>query len=412
MIKEKYVNRVKEISLNVTQSKIDSIRKKDITKTGIRVYKDKFIGFAGAIGNVNENELEKIAIKSLDNKMPYKCELSKNIVKHEDYSDELKIADDVVKEFEEVLAVIEKSQPDFIFSNKINIVESETSLTNNDGLDLKYKDKYLNFELIIKEKTSINIFDTGVGFRSRKYNRNDLINLINDTCDVYKNKVTFPKLNKKTVPVIFNSADYVILTKFFQELNGNIFGSNSSLFSGKLGEKVFSDNFTLYQNNDSKNGPLRFFDDEGVINEGYNFPLIKNGVINSPYTDKKTSSKYNLPLTGTATCEYDGVPTLGFPSLKIKESEKSISELLNGEIGIFVDIASGGDFTSDGKFGTPVQVAYLFDGEKKVGRLPELQVSSDIFKMFGEDFVGVSKECINPLTNDKYVVINMEVAEI
>lgn len=33
MIKEKYINSIKEISLNVVQTDIKSIRKKDITKT-------------------------------------------------------------------------------------------------------------------------------------------------------------------------------------------------------------------------------------------------------------------------------------------------------------------------------------------------------------------------------------------
>ena len=32
MIKEKYINRVKEISINIVQTEIESVRKKDITK--------------------------------------------------------------------------------------------------------------------------------------------------------------------------------------------------------------------------------------------------------------------------------------------------------------------------------------------------------------------------------------------
>lgn len=41
MIKEKYITNVKEISLNVSQSRIDSVRNKNITKTGLRVYEDR-----------------------------------------------------------------------------------------------------------------------------------------------------------------------------------------------------------------------------------------------------------------------------------------------------------------------------------------------------------------------------------
>lgn len=132
----------------------------------------------------------------------------------------------------------------------------------------------------------------------------------------------------------------------------------------------------------------------------------------TPYTDKKTAKKYNLDLTGAATSEYDGVPTLGIPELKIKESEKTAKELLGGEMGIFVLMASGGDFTPEGNFGTPVQLAFLFDGEKFVGRLPELNVSSNVFDMFGNSFRGVSKNTISPVLNSRFLIMDMKVSEI
>lgn len=59
MIKEKYIKNLKEISINIVQSNIKSVRKKDITKTGFRVYDNGFIGIAGAVGKIDEVELEK-----------------------------------------------------------------------------------------------------------------------------------------------------------------------------------------------------------------------------------------------------------------------------------------------------------------------------------------------------------------
>jgi PmbA protein len=56
-------------------------------------------------------------------------------------------------------------------------------------------------------------------------------------------------------------------------------------------------------------------------------------------------------------------------------------------------MAAGGDFTSDGHFGSPVQVAYAYayayDDNTLVGKYPEFKISSQINSMFGEDFLEV-----------------------
>ena len=51
----------------------------------------------------------------------------------------------------------------------------------------------------------------------------------------------------------------------------------------------------------------------------------------SPYTDKRTANKYDLPLTGAAKAEYDSISTLKIPIMAIKESTKTAKELLGGE---------------------------------------------------------------------------------
>lgn len=408
MIKEKYTERIREISLNITQSMVDSIRQKDIKKTGLRVYENGNIGCAGAIGDYDEEELEKKAISSLEYKIPYNSKPGENMTRKEDYYTEIIPEDKIVGEIDELLATLRKEQPEFIFFNKINFTECELSLENTRGLDLSYRDKYMDFSLIFKEKASVNVFDGGVGFRGRRYDRIEIIKAVNDICNAYKNRVELP--GEGILPVVFSADDTSPLRKFLTDLEGNKFGSNSSLFSGKLGQRLFSKDFTLYQTNNPKDLPGSFFDTEGTINENYRYALIDKGVLMAPFTDKRTADKYNLPLTGAASGEYDGAPVLGMPNLMIKESEKTAKELLRGEMGIFVLIASGGDFTPDGNFGTPVQLALLFDGERFIGRLPELNITASVFDMFGDSFIGVSSDDLLPLTNSKSLITKMKVS--
>lgn len=410
MVKEKYISRIKETSINVSQTEIDSIRNKDIEKTGLRIYENGCIGYTGAIGNYDEAELEKRAKDSLKNNISYPYELEESTKKYEDFSKEIISEDKLVSETEELLTSIRNEQSDFYFSHKLYLTQSEVKIQNDNGLDLYYRDKLFTLALLFKEKSSINIMDGYVAFQGRKYDRKLALNMINEVCNAYKNKVELPK--KEILPVVFATDEPLPMRKLLQDLDGNSFGSGSSLLSDKRGKKLFNENFTLYQNNNPIDTFSPFFDAEGVVNENYRYNLIQDGVVISPYTDKRTAKKYNLPLTGSAVGEYDSIPTLGPPSLNIAESEKTAKELLGGDVGIFVLLAEGGDFTPDGHLGTPVQLSFLFDGEKLIGRLPELNLSSNVFDMFGESFRGVSKDTVSPLSNNKYLIMDMNVSEI
>jgi PmbA protein len=409
MIKEKYSSRIKETTLSVVQTRVESIRKKDISKTGLRIYKDGYIGVSGAIGDYSEEELEKRAREALDLKIPYDYEISQDKKERMEICPEIIDESQFLNEMETFLEELRNQQPDFSFFHKIRLVDRETSLVNDMGLDLQFKDRYIALELGIKDKASSNLFDAFTGYEGRKYDRNEMIKFTNDICNAYKNKVKLPQGTK--FPVIFNASDHLFLKQLMIDLHGQRFATGSSLLSGKIGEQVFNENFTLYQSLNPEDTLKPFFDAEGIVNENYRYPLIENGRLVSPYTDKKIASKYNLPLTGSSAADYDGVPSLAFLNLKVKESDYTLKELLQGQMGILVMIASGGDFTPNGDFGTPVQLAFLFDGEKLIGRLPDIQLSSNVFDMFGKDFVGAGNNNLFPLDSEKYIVMNLNVSK-
>lgn len=406
MIKEKYIKNIKEISINIVQSRIKSVRKKDIRKTGFRVYKDGFIGISGAVGKADETQLENRAIENLKLQIPYPHSPTANLIKKVDYRKETLSNEDFVREVEELLEILRDEFPDFILSNTIFIKELESKLINDKGLDLSYMDRVVVATIIIKEKESVNIFDAFAAYMDREYSKDEILKIVRNTLIAYRNKVELPKIGK--LPVIFAEHDDFVLKKLMEELNGYKVGAGASLFKDELGKKKFSDKFTLYQSAEEEDiTGIEFFDAEGVINQDYKYNLIEEGKIISPYTDKKTAAEFNLPLTGSATADYDKVPSLAPRNLKVKVSDKTLKELLDGELGVLVSLASGGDFTQEGVFGTPVQLAFLTDGEKLLGKLPELTISGELFSMFGDDFLGKSKD--KELLGERNLVLKLNV---
>lgn len=409
-MKEFYSINSKQTSLNIAGSVVESVREKNILKTGLRVYEDGFIGVSGAIGDFDAGELEKRARAALKARVEYPYEITADAQKDVFVDKEIIRKECFVNEIEEVLEYLRKNQSDFIFSNKINISTLTASLKNEKNLDLNYKDSALAFELVFKEKSSSNIMDGFIGFEDRRYNKKDLLNMADGVLNAYKNKLDF---KEGTYPVVFATIDDTPLIKFMSDLNGRVFGTGASLFSNKIDKKIFNDTFTLYNTMNPEDVCLvPFFDSEGTINKNYKFPLIENGVLKAAYTDKKTAAMFSLPYTGSAVCEFDSIPQPGFTKLKVRECEKTAKELLGGDMGIMVVVASGGDFTPDGNFAAPVQLAYLYDGEKFIGRLPEVQVSSNVFEMYGNGFRGLSKNSIFPLGNIKAMIMDMNVTRI
>lgn len=406
MIREKYIKRVKELSVNIVQTEIESIRKKDITKRGFRVYHKGYIGVAGAVGDADEAELEKKAIDNLKLNISYPYRPSENLVKEIDYREETLSDEELISEVEEFLSILKEEFPEFTFSNKICINEMETSLVNDMGLDLVHKDRFVMADLIIKEKSSVNVFDAYAYYGDRVYNRDKLLEVVRQILTAYKNPVELPFEGK--MPVVFIDKDTMPLSKIIEELNGYKVGTGASLFKDYIGHKKFNENFTLFQSAEKEDlTSFEFFDAEGVVNKDFKYPLIEKGKIIGPYTDKRTAHKFNLPLTGSASCEYDTVPTLAPRNFKVEASDKTLKELLKGQMAVVVVIASGGDFTEEGVFGTPVQLAFLTDGERLIGKLPEISLSGELYSMFGEDYIGKSKD--EPFLGQKFLALNLDV---
>ena len=59
----------------------------------------------------------------------------------------------------------------------------------------------------------------------------------------------------------------------------------------------------------------------------------------------------------------------------------------------------------------PVQIGLLTDGEKILGRVPPFTISTNMFDMFGKDFIGVAKYN-KEIFNDKVMLFKCQVGKL
>ena len=392
---------INEISINVTGTKIDAIRKKNLTKCGCRIYDNGYIGIAGCYGEPTKETWDQ-AEANLASQTPYPYEPEKNIERVRDLR-KIDLSEDVyIHDMERLLEILLKEYPQFLLSNKMSLTETQVSLSNDAGLNYINYDKTIDMGLVVKYKNSVNVFDSFIVYISREYNFEEMLKEARNSLDAYLISASLPK---DRMPVILSQEE--VLGKFTESLNGETIGTGVSLFTDKINTKVFHEDFSLYQDRSDTRYHLPFFDMEGTVSDQNRLALIDHGLIKYAFTDKKNASLFSLPLTGAAGGQYDDVPSLTSPSLNVAYGDRTLKELLGGELAVLAKITAGGDYTNSGDFATPVQDAYLTDGERILGRLPELSITGNLYDMFGKDFIGCSSD--TPFMTNHALVMRMNI---
>jgi len=413
MRREIYCEKSKKTVLDMVNNRITSVKKVDVVKTGLRLYKNGCIGVAGAIGAYNENSLTDRAKQMLNFRIPYDCEPTGEIKRSVDLADNSLLTNDTfIHTSEELLTMLSRQYPQFAFNNKIYHEEYETQLKNDCGAELFWRDKQVMVGLLIKHKQSLNMMDAYGVTLSREYDLQSVFEAVSKICACYDEKIAPPA---EKMPVVFLSHED-ILGKFSTDLNAHMLGAGGSLFSDKIGQKLFADAFSLAV----ERNPLErynervhcFFDAEGTVLPDDRFVLIENGVLRAPFTAKKVAKQYGYALTGSAAGEYDSVPDASSAGIAVGSSGKTMKELLGGRKAIYVVLSMGGDFTPQGEYAAPVQSAFLFDGDQLCGRLPQIAIRSNIFDMFGKDFIGLATDGNMPNSPLKYLAMDMHVDTI
>lgn len=391
-------------ALNITAGKIDSFRKTEESFGTVRVYKDGKIGVAGAIGRADEAALTEKAEKALSIGIPYESELDGPVTEEHHGVSELPEERDMIPVFGKLLSDIGEACPNFCISNKIIISSNRAEYRNSNGRHLISSDRSLEVGLLFQNRGSGNLMDAYYEYGGRTYDPEKIVSQCSMLYKAFCNPVPLPK---EKIPVVISAGAF--FSSLLRNFSGESYASGSSLVSGKLGERLFSEKLTLKDDRNGETNPGScFFDDEGQIADDFRAPLIENGRLVGVTVSKNTAARFNVPVSRTSVSSYDGVPAAGLSGLYVAPTAKELCDIVPGRA-IYVSMASGGDTTPDGHFATPVQLAYLLEGGRPVGKLPELNISGDFFSMLGSDFLGSVRGSIDGLTD--LCVINMEVTE-
>lgn len=405
MEKEFLTTTAGSVTLNVTAGKIDSYRRKDETQNTVRVYEEGKIGVAGSLGEADWDALTAAAEEALSNGIPYPCDLDEN-------KEELHTASEIIppEEFlpamQHLLDRLAAECPRFGISNKIKLSQFSSTYKNSKGAELSASDAYLLISLVFQNKGAGNLFDCGYSTQTKNYNEDAIVADCKKLHDAFYTEVD---IEAGEYPVLFTPGEGLGVA--LQHFVGELYVSGASLLSGKLGQKIANETFTLCDDRDPRTNPgATFFDAEGRVAPDYRQPLVKNGVMTNVIVSKNTAAMFGLPAAATSGAAYDGVPSVTFNGFHVEKTHGTVAEMVPGKA-IFVAMASGGDMTPDGHFATPVQLAYLVENGEIVGKLPELNIAGDFFDIIGDNYLGCAPDTLFPSMEDTLMAVNMQVTK-
>ncbi|MDD4028580.1 MAG: metallopeptidase TldD-related protein [Caldisericia bacterium] len=400
MIKEFYKKSIKDQNIKFKNDKIESdyLRTEDVT--GLRLYVTGLLGVAGtAKKDFSLIELEKKALHSAKS-TPYSVDCTSGLQQNIIYNYEISSEKDYKQAMVSFVEALKNQLPHCIFHGQMSLIDREESLTNEMNLKLRYKDHYIMINMYFtnpETNTPVPFF-----YRGRRFSRDIFASVVRTMGTAWGKEVVVK--DSPCLPVIFPSANRSPFTDLFHHLHGERMGNGTSRFSGKLNRLLFHPSFTLYSSHDIENLITPFFDMEGTVlrlEEGplspFQRPLIQEGVLVAPYTDKRIAKKYQYPLTSNAVGAYNRDPFPGMTHFQLHQTHDSLADVLQGNTGIVVMNAREIRYSQTGEFSCQTKVAYLTDGTQLLGRVPPMTIRSNTMKMFGDDYMGCSGHILYPL---------------
>lgn len=404
MEKEYIVSSSRSITLNITGGKIDSYRQKEETTGTVRVYQDGKIGVAGCLGMPDEEKLTAKAVKALGLGIPYVSVLDDAMERQEDNRTDILPEKEIIPTMQAMLDRVGEACPKFAISHKIKLSSFEKEYRNSKGRHLKCADNLLSGGLVFQSRGTGNLMDCVYSFEGRHFDPDRIVAQCKTMHDAF---FTPAEIAEGEWPVLFTPYD--LFGSFLSHFTGEMYASGVSLVSGKIGEQIFSPKLSF--GSDQGSPGCCFFDEEGQIFPENKSLLVRNGVLEKVLTTKNTASQFGLPVSGTSAADYDGVPGIGLEGLYVEPTAESIREVAP-EKAVLVLMASGGDTTPSGHFATPVQLAFLLENGKLVGRLPELNISGDFDAILGEDYLGtVYDDLFDDGKSGKFCIVKMQVTK-
>jgi PmbA protein len=385
--------RIEEHKVKIVNNDISAFRAKDILRSGARAFDNagrttsaSRVGEASYKGLVEECGANSAAALS-SGSVPRGSQVQQwNLSEIGPRGNQV-----ALKTAEEQAKHLSHGLPNFICQGHVSAASKQICYANSLGASLKLHHDTFSFNYEFRRKGSPNIADCFIGHENAlAFNAKGDLDWIIELLQCFDE----PALIQPGPHKVLMQPDYRSLNKVGESLRADLYCEGTALYSGRRGQKILSDKFSLNDLRFSpERGGLRPFDFEGSVAQGTATPLIAHGALEGLISDLKNEGRYGISSTANGFRGYNSSINLDFAHLALEPGQRSFRKILQDAGPVIVSVmAVGGDVTAQGDFSTPIQLSFLVKDGAVVGRLPALTMSSTLEKMFGSRLLEVAAD--------------------
>lgn len=287
---------------------------------------------------------------------------------------------------EELIALITEHTPEIVCEGGVEKETITLRLINSRGGQAKYKKSVFGIGVFGSLIRGTDMLFVGEAQASGHplTDVGEIARVVLRQLDLAKNQATVPT---KSLPVVFTPEGVAsaLLSPLMAAFNGKTVLEGASPIGSKLGERVFDDKLSLF---DDPTLPYRPHshpcDDEGVSSQ--HTPLIEKGVVANFLYDLQTAALAKTRSTGSAS-RGNGLPLPSPSTLVVAPGQSTFDEMVSDiEEGLVIEHLMGAEQGNilGGDFSGNVLLGYKVESGKIIGRVKDTMVSGNVYKLLKE----------------------------
>ena len=391
-------------SVTIEDKSVKSVKTSQKEGLSLRlINKDNKIGLSGT-NNVNNQEIDKVISDSKEVseygqtakfELPKKAD-KKKIPKTSDAKLGKKDVDDLINEGKKVVEKVydHKSQMQ-IESLDISVASSNSAFLNTEGLYEEEDRTMLSYSISTQKVKEGDFFQL---FQGSSSTQDDID--FEEEADKLLMKADWgskvAKIASGKYPVVFVPEGVSVLADYIlRNLNGKFTNEGSSKLKDSIGEKLFDERISIYDDATLDYYPgSHVVDDEGVV--GTKTTLVAGGKIKNFYYDLQQAAKAGKYSTGNGSKGgmFTGV-TPGISNVVIGEGDKPYDELIKnineGILGYHF-LGAGQNNPFNGDFQLSTYMGFKIEKGEIVGRLKDTAISGNVFDLLKNKLLWLSKD--------------------
>lgn len=286
----------------------------------------------------------------------------------------------------EILDLILPVDPEVRCNISLERSIASASIRNHKGLDISFETSPLSLGLeidLIKGDDVLILFDQ---FGTTLWDEN-YITFVRRLADQLRLARNLTTIKPGKMPVLFSPVGSLALAlPLSQALNGKEVYKGTSPIRSKVGEKLFDDKISVFDDGTIEGKfASASYDDEGVAHRRNT--LVENGTLKGFIYDLKTAGQSGVESTGNASRSLFTPPAPSFTNTIFQPGQTPLKEMIASiKEGIMVEYLLGlgqGNLIS-GAFSNPIGLAFKIEKGEIVGRVKDLSIAGNIYDLLKE----------------------------